>query len=185
MASARRVGKPYLLGEDYISGFLQRAFGANHGLDRMAFLSEGHLGPFALECVLDLAETNDLPGPSTTMKQPDAPASARMLLDLLVLFAVDESRNYAPLWKSGGGKYMPARIALGVIFGTMERRDLLFLGKGAGGGSSVQGILERASPLAMRFVNPRLPVNPPEGTPTPRQWWSYKSLAADTAALSE
>lgn len=139
----------------------------------------GVWAPFALECILDLADTSNLPPPRSTVAEPESPASARMLLDLLVLFSVDESRNYADFWKQGGGRYMPARIALGVIFGTLERRDLQFLGRNVTGGSSVQTIIDRSRPPAFRLVNPRLPVNPPEGTPGPRHWWSYHTLAAD------
>jgi hypothetical protein len=102
-----------------------------------------------------------------------------MLLDLLVLFSVDESRNYGGFALSGGGRYLPARIALGVLFGTLGRRDLELLGRSVTGGSAVQTVLDRSRPLAFRFVNPRLPVNPPEGTPNPRHWWSYKRMAID------
>jgi hypothetical protein len=129
---------------------------------------------------MGLASTADLPSPLGVKSQPEAPASPELLLELLLLFSVAEQRSYAYKARAGGGRYMPARVAVGVVFGALDRIDLQFLGRGtAGGDSPLQTILNRARILPFRFVNPGLPPNPPEGTPLPRDWWSFARKVDD------
>lgn len=74
----------------------------------------GTWAPLAVRAVLGLDDTDLLPDPPPP--PDDGLVDPLALLRALLLFSVEERRNYPDNWLYRGGRYMPLRVALGVIY---------------------------------------------------------------------